>query len=156
MIRGVHHVAVATGDIDGMVDFYTEALGAELVTRSSWQQGNEVIDRIVGLADSAAETAMLRLGNLYLEVFQYRSPEAAAADPARTVADHGYTHFCLDVVDIDAEYERLSGLGMTFPNPPPPARFGKGTMRSIYGRDPEGNVIELQEILDPDEPRRLL
>lgn len=25
-------------------------------------------------------------------------------------------------------------------------------MRSIYGRDPDGNVIELQEILDPTSP----
>lgn len=155
MIRGVHHVAVATGDIDRMVAFYTEALGAEVVTRGSWDRGNEAIDQIVGLTDSAAATSMLRLGNLYLEVFQYHAPEGAPADPHRTVADHGYTHFCLDVVDIDAEYERLSRLGMTFPNPPPPS-FGRGTMRAIYGRDPEGNVIELQEVLDPDEPRRLL
>ena len=99
---------------------------------------------------------MLRGGNLYLEVFQYVSPEGRPGDPDRPVSDHGYTHFCLDVVDIDAEHERLSAAGMRFPNPPPPAgAVGGGAIRAIYGRDPDGNVIELQEILDPDYPRRL-
>ena len=50
---------------------------------------------------------MLQAGNAYLELFQYESPVRTPADPARNPASQGYTHFCLDVVDIDAEYERL-------------------------------------------------
>ena len=33
--------------------------------------------------------------------------------------DKGYTHFCVDVTDIDREYERLKTLGMTFGAPHP-------------------------------------
>ena len=54
--------------------------------------------------------------------------------------DKGYTHFCVDVTDIEQEYERLKGLGMTFSQPGP---IDVGHVKSIYGRDPEGNLIEI-------------
>jgi catechol 2,3-dioxygenase-like lactoylglutathione lyase family enzyme len=156
MIRGVHHVAIATPDIDRMIAFYRDALGFEVVSQGEWKAGSPVIDQIVGLQDSASRTAMLRAGNIYLEAFQYVTPEGRAARTDRTPADHGYTHFCLDVVDIDAEFERLSAAGMTFLNPPPAAgTVGGGAIRALYGRDPDGNIIELQEVLDPNYPRQL-
>jgi len=141
MIGGVHHVAVATGDLDRLIRFYCDQLGFTLLKQGSWDAGSDVVDRIVGLKDSAARTAVLRAGNLYIELFQYVSPPGQPGDPDRPVSDHGYTHFCVDVTDIDAEYERLKASEMR-----------RGDIRSTYGRDPDGNVIELQEILDPDYP----
>ena len=61
--------------------------------------------------------------------------------------DHGYTHFCLDVQDIEAEYQRLSSHGMVFNCEPPDLG---GAIRATYGRDPDGNVIEIQQINDPE------
>jgi hypothetical protein len=49
------------------------------------------------------------------------------------------------VTDIDAEYERLKAAGMVFHCPPQAA--GKG-FRATYGRDPDGNVVELLEVKD--------
>ena len=98
------------------------------------------------LEKSAARQVMLKSGNAYLEIFEFRSPPPHPADPERPVNDHGYTHFCVDVTDIDAEYERLSAAGMQFHCPPP--RLGGGSIRATYGRDPDGNVVELQEIVD--------
>ncbi len=152
MIRGVHHVALATGNIERLVAFYTEHLGFEVVMETSWAD-RPMIDDIVGLKNSAAKQAMLRAGNTHVEVFEYSSPEPVAGDPNRPVCDHGYTHFCLDVTDIDAEYERLLAAGMTFHTPPPPlSKLGSGKIRATYGRDPDGNVIELQEVLDTSIP----
>ena len=156
MINGIHHVALSTADLDRLVAFYRDVLGFEVVYEGGWKQGNRMIDGIVGLHDSAARSAMLRANNTHIEVFEYSNPPGAPVDPARPVSDHGYTHFCIDVSDIDAEYERLSAAGMTFHCPPPSSdELGGGSIRATYGRDPDGNVVELQEVLDPAHPMYL-
>ena len=152
MIRGIHHVGLSTPDLDRLVEFYRDVMGFEVVMTSEWRD-REIIDRMVGLSGSAARQVMLKAGNAYLEVFEYDSPTPRPAPSDRNPADHGYTHFCIDVVDIDAEYERLSANGMTFHAPPPTTdELGHGRLRAIYGRDPDGNIVELQEVLDPDVP----
>ncbi len=146
MIRGIHHVAISTPDLERIVGFYTDVIGAEVVYEGGWEAGSEVIDTIVGLQKSHAKQAMLRLGNAYLEFFEYVTPAGSPKDPNYGVNDHGYTHFCLDVQDIDAEYRRLQAAGVVFNCPPPD--FPGGAIRATYGRDPDGNVIELQQISD--------
>ncbi len=152
MIRGVHHVAITTPDIDRLSAFYVEAFGFELMSRGGWETGRAVNDSIVGLNDSAASTAFLRAGNVLIEMFQYHAPEGLPNDPTRPVNNAGYTHFCLDVTDIDYEVARLTELGMTWHAPVPTAEDMGGVMRAMYGRDPDGNIIELIEVLDETAP----
>jgi catechol 2,3-dioxygenase-like lactoylglutathione lyase family enzyme len=149
VIRGIHHVAISTGDMDRMLAFYRDLLGFELISDLRWPRGTEVADRITGLADSSARGAMLRKGNAHVELFQYESPDPKTGDPDRPVCDHGITHICLDVSDLDAEYERLVAAGMRFHCPP--QQLGPD-VRTTYGRDPDGNVVELQEVLNPKSP----
>lgn len=156
MILGVHHVAISTADIDRLVDWYVEAFGLEVVSTGGWKSGSDVIDSIVGLPGSAARTAMLRGRNVYVEMFQYEQPQGRAADGDRPVSDHGYTHFGVVVDDIEAEHARLSKLGMRFHGAPTPREGMGGRLRACYGRDPEGNVIELIEILSTEWPAPLL
>ncbi len=148
MIRGIHHVAICTPNLDRLTDFYVHALGFEPVMASQWSD-RPIIERIIGLPNSAARQVMLKAGNAYLELFEYSSPPGRTADQPRQPCDHGYTHFCVDVIDIDAEYERLRECGMQFHGPPPTTNeLGGSGLRAIYGRDPDGNIVELQEILD--------
>jgi catechol 2,3-dioxygenase-like lactoylglutathione lyase family enzyme len=152
MIRGVHHVAISTPDLDRLAAFYIDVCGFEPVMTTSWEN-RPIIDRIIGLDRSAARQVMLRAGNAYLELFEYSSPMGTPADPDRNPSTHGYTHFCLDVTDIDAEYQRLRAAGMQFHSPPPTTdELGGSGLRAIYGRDPDGNIVELQEILSDRIP----
>ena len=146
MITGVNHVAVSTRDIDALIDWYTRAFDFELVSRGGWEAGNPAIDGIVGLKDSAAKTAFMRAGNLNIELFEYSSPTGKPNDPNRPASDHGYTHFCVETNDIDADYARLSAMGMPFHAAPTP-KGSVGSLRACYGRDPEGNIIELIEFI---------
>lgn len=147
MIRGIHHVAIATHHIDEMLDFYRDLLDFEVVADYTWQQGNAIADQITALRGSAARHIMLVKGNAYFELFHFESPEMAPGDPQRRVCDPGFTHFCLDVVDLNTEYERLLAHGMRFHCPPVTVVPG---VRTTYGRDPDGNVVELQEVLTAD------
>jgi catechol 2,3-dioxygenase-like lactoylglutathione lyase family enzyme len=141
MIRGIHHVAVHVSDLDRMVRFYKEAFGFELVGEGFAWKDVELLDQIIDVPGSAARGCMLQAGTCYLELFQYSAPDPVSTRPLRPF-DRGYTHFCVDVTDIAHEYERLKGLGMSFGHPNP---LDAGHVTTIYGRDPEGNLIEIQE-----------
>ena len=143
----LHHVAISTPDADRALGFYAGRLGLEPVYDRAWPAGTEAADRITALDGTAARQILLRAGNAYLELFEYTAPEAAPADPHRPVCDHGITHVCLDVADLDVEYERLSAAGVRFHCPPQDLGHG---VRTTYARDPDGNVVELQELRPRD------
>jgi len=149
MIRGIHHTAISTANLERALAFYRDLLGFRVVFEFAWPAGMEVADRITGLKDSSARAVMLHAGNVIVELFEYASPTPRPGDPRRPVSDHGITHICLDVTDLDAEYERLTRAGVTFHCPPQDLGVG---LRTTYGRDPDGNVIELQEVLDAASP----
>jgi catechol 2,3-dioxygenase-like lactoylglutathione lyase family enzyme len=145
LIRGIHHVALHTPNFDAMARFYREAFGfMPAVDEFHWRDSRET-DAAIGVEGSAARTLMLKAENCYLEIFEYDSPPSREGGPARP-NDYGYTHFCVDVTDIEEEFDRLAALGMTFPLPKP-ADFGP--VQFIYGKDPDGNIIEIQQ-LDKD------
>ena len=152
MIQGIHHTAISTGDLERSLRFYRDLLGFAEVFSSAWEVGAEVADRIVGLHNSSARLVMLKLGNACLELFQYANPRPKPGEPMRPVCDHGITHICLEVTDIEAEYGRLKAAGMSFHCPP--QEVGGGTW-ATYGRDPDGNVVELLELQDAQSPLSL-
>ncbi|KQM21047.1 VOC family protein [Novosphingobium sp. Leaf2] len=144
MIRGVHHLAISTPDLERFIDHYQRWFGFELAgAPGGWEPGNQRIDQMVGLENSSARYAMIRLGNLHIEVFQYTSNDPQTVHPR--MCDRGITHLCLYCDDVFAEYERLAALGMVFNGPP----GGSAATRATYGRDCDGNVVELLQIVDP-------
>jgi catechol 2,3-dioxygenase-like lactoylglutathione lyase family enzyme len=145
MINGIHHTAISTGDFERALTFYRDLLGFEVISEFGWPAGLELADRITGLEGSAARVAMLRLGSDSVELFEFTSPAPKTGDAKRPVCDHGITHIALAVADIDAEYRRLKEAGMVFHCPPQ----DMGASRVTYGRDPDGNVIELLETAEP-------
>jgi glyoxylase I family protein len=147
MIIGVHHTAISTPDLERLKTFYCELFGLEEVLRSSWEQGNDRIDSVVGLTGSAAKCVFLRGGNTYLELFEYTHPTPKQRDPQWRVCDHGLTHVCFEVTDIYEEFERLVSAGMRFQSDPPP-EDGHSPLYAAYGFDPDGNIVELIQFPD--------
>jgi catechol 2,3-dioxygenase-like lactoylglutathione lyase family enzyme len=137
-----HHVSITTQDLERLRRFYIDQLHFETVLELEWGTGTEVADRIYGLRDTAVRMNLLRLDGVFLELFEFRSPTAERPPGAPQVNTPGYTHLCLQVADIEAEYERLCAAGMTFTCPPQSLR---GIGKATYGRDPDGNLIELLE-----------
>jgi catechol 2,3-dioxygenase-like lactoylglutathione lyase family enzyme len=109
------------------------------------------MNRTHRLRETAGRVVILRCGNAMLELFEYTTPTPTPADPARRLCDHGLTHLCLDVDDLDAEFRRLSAAGVEFHCPP----VDYGSVKCTYLRDPDGNVVELQEVKSADDPLAL-
>jgi catechol 2,3-dioxygenase-like lactoylglutathione lyase family enzyme len=143
MIIGMHHTAISTLDIDRALRFYRDELGFEEITRGSWEKGTEFADKVADLKDTAVDWIMLRTANCYVELFNFRSPRPEAGNPNRPVNKPGYTHICLEVTGLMEMYERLKANGMRFHCRP--EDHGDMGCIATYGRDPDGNVIELVE-----------
>ncbi|HJN50661.1 MAG: VOC family protein [Pseudomonadales bacterium] len=153
MINGIHHTALSVKDMDRSLAFYRDLLGLELSMDRSWDNAGAVGDKILRVKGTAARQTMLRIGNSnnYIELFQFNKPEPTPMAEDRPVIDRGITHICLDVTDVDSEYERLSVAGVIFHCEPQDLGLG---CRTTYGRDPDGNVVEFQELFNP--PRKSL
>jgi len=143
MIRATHHTAISTPDLERLVGFYRDVLGFKVLFDLGWPAGSELSDKITGLEGSAARFAMLEAGAARLEIFQFESPAPKPSGPDRPVCDHGFTHVGFTVDDVDAAYEQFKAAGMTFHCPP--QDLGEG--RVTYGRDPDGNVVEIMKDL---------
>ncbi|MEZ5499879.1 MAG: VOC family protein [Steroidobacteraceae bacterium] len=142
MILGIHHVSLATTDLARLRRFYCEILQFEVISQFEWSNRVD-LDRFVGFADSAGRSAMLRLGDAFIELFEYRRPQPH--DTPRRLCDPGYAHVALLVRDIDGEYQRLHAAGVEFNS----EVTDSGKLRAVYGRDPDGNVFELVEVTSP-------
>lgn len=144
MIRGIHHIGMHTKNFEAMRKFYKEAFGfVEVGEEMSWTP-NPFGDALMGIQNGAGRLITLKGPNCCIEMFEFTSPPPREGGPNQP-NDLGYTHLSVECTDIEKDMERLKGLGMTFTAPAP---GDLGTVKSIYGRDPDGNVIELQQIMD--------
>ncbi len=148
MIHGIHHTAISSSDIERSLHFYRDLLGFEEMFKLNWEVGDKTLDDITGLTDSSARVVMLKAANACVELFEYATPAPKPADDRRPVCDHGITHLCLQVSDIEGEYNRLKAAGMVFHCPP---QSVGDSLRVTYGRDPDGNVVELLEVIGDSE-----
>ncbi|HEY8386074.1 MAG TPA: VOC family protein [Porticoccaceae bacterium] len=151
MIRGAHHVAISTPNLERLLGFYRDLMGFREVMRTSWEPGTDQIDKVMNLRGSGGTQVMLKGANICIELFEFSNPEPKRMDPHRPVCDHGHTHICFDVVDIHSVYDRMVAAGVEFHCPPQDF----GAVRATYGRDPDGNVFEIQELMNDDDPAQV-
>ncbi|MET3794269.1 VOC family protein [Aquamicrobium terrae] len=147
MIRGIHHPAITTGDIDRLLPFYRDLLGFTEVFGFGWEAGTDMSGfaaGITGVADSTARSVLLKAGTAFLELFEYKQPASTRSDD-RALYQQGFAHVCFDSDDVIADHARLSAAGVPFVSAP----VDVGPMRLCYCRDPDGNFVELQQITDP-------
>ncbi len=140
MIGPLHHVGISTPDMDRAIAFYTSLFGFEVASLGGWGPGNEVRDRQLHATGSAARSAMLQRAGMRLELRAYTHPAGRPKEADSRAVDHGINHFCFVVDDVHAEYARLLAAGVAFDCEPLEVASG---VTLTYGRDPDGNIIEL-------------
>ena len=140
--KAINHVGIATSDIERSIRFYRDLLGMELLGQVTQVDDNALYNHIFGLQKVQAKGAMLRLGDMQLELWQFQRPRGKVTDPMQPVNDPRINHICFEVADLQKEYERLKAAGISFHYPPQDF----GGPRAVYGRDPDGNVFELIEL----------
>ena len=128
----VDHVGLSTGDYDGTLRFYRDALGFEL--RREW-----TVESLPGM-----RLAYLVLNDFRLEVIASDEPfqdKLTPGDLGDSLRDRGFIHLSLRVADVDACARALRGRGVE-PIAEPEDYDGAG-IRACFVRDNNGYVIEL-------------
>jgi catechol 2,3-dioxygenase-like lactoylglutathione lyase family enzyme len=143
MILTAHHIGISTPDRSRLEKFYCEQFGFERISEFSWDIDNRNAAEILKVDESAGSATIIQHGQLFLELLQFETPEITARSSERHVTEFGISHLCFQVDDCWGEFDRLKKSGMEF-HCDPKADASGGVF--VYGRDPDGNVLELWQI----------
>ena len=143
-IAGVHHVGLAVPDLDAALEFYCGVLGMESTTPHDFAPSARG-DAILDLEGASARSVLLRAGNAYVDLFEFANPDPAQPDAEPRVCDPGFTHLAFEVNKeaIEKVYAELEAAGVRWHAPLSTDQDG---FTNTYGRDPFGNVIEIQSV----------
>ena len=126
-VNGVHHIALATKDMDKSLAFYVEGLGGKVV--HSFPMGN-----------SGKSIYLVDLGNnAVLEIIP-RPLENAEVD-AR------FFHLCLASTDVQADFDKAIAAGATVRSEPKESMLGTMKVCNAFVIGPDDEVLEYLKAL---------
>ncbi len=121
-VTGLDHIVLRTPDVERQLAFWAGELGLEALRVEQWRRGE------VGFPSVRIDEGTI------IDLF------AGARDGTNV------DHVCLVVTDVDLDELAASGRFTVLDGPGD--RWGaRGTGRSIYLHDPDGNVVELRTYL---------
>jgi catechol 2,3-dioxygenase-like lactoylglutathione lyase family enzyme len=123
MIGSIDHVVLTTGNLERCLDFYTRVLGMQLERYG-------------------ANRIALRFGN---HKFNVHPPGFDAGIKARTPTPGSLDLCFLADRPLDEVIARLRANGAAIEEGPIERTGARFTIRSVYVRDPDGNLIEISE-----------
>jgi glyoxylase I family protein len=131
------HVALACSDPIATERFYTAHFGFRRA-------------RVVPLGN--AQIVFLKAGHVYLELFQAREGRPGPAPTGDGPWWPGVRHLAFQVEDVDAQ---LSAMGTNAVISQGPMNFDAfiSGWRSVWVKDPDGNIVEIsQGYVDEENP----
>ena len=144
MIKGMRHVGIVVRDLDAMLAFYRDLLGLEVEV--DFRETGEFIDTVQGLAGVNVRMVKLALGDGTLVELLHDEGHPADALLRLRLCDPGLTHFAVTVDDVADVHAKWVEAGLEVASAPVTSPDGKA--RLFFGRDPEGNLLELVEELE--------
>ena len=128
-VAGIDHIVLRTTKLQAMLDFYNGILGCKVARETS---------KKIGLTQ-------LRAGNALIDLIAVDSSLGRLGGGAPTQTENNVDHFCLQLKpileeEIKAQLESKGVEVGEFED-----RYGaEGFGKSVYIKDPEGNVVELK------------
>lgn len=122
-LTGIDHFVLTVEDVETTCEFYSDVLGAEIVTFGEGRKAVQFGDQKINLHPAGDEF------------------EPKATDPTPGAGD-----FCvITEADIETVERRLREAGVEIVHGPVEQSGAVGPMTSVYFRDPDGNLVEIAE-----------
>lgn len=146
-VNKFRHIAIIVNDFDKMIDFYSKILGFEVLR--IFEIETEDFRKGVGISDAKAKVAHLSIpGNgVEIEMFEYSQKRERMEDLSIANAP-GFRHMAFFVDNLEEAYESLKENGIEFYSEPILVKEPESVagFRFVYFKDPEGNIIELNQL----------
>ena len=156
--RSLSHVALGVRDYERSLHFYRDLLGFEVAQEVTEFGGTQYEGGISERSDRRYRIAVLRYGKaisapygmseeapVIALVAPLGSPPTGSAIKADQV---GISHFGVWVKGLDAICDELKSKGVTFAaQPHSGAKTKQGTLRTAFVEDPDGILIQLDEMV---------
>lgn len=142
MATSINHTGFVVSDLEASVAFYRDVVGMKIVRE--FERTGTPIAQVVGY--EGAHLKGVHLGfetGPTLELIFYVVPPAGQR-PTEERSVLGGTHLAFTVDDIDEAYQNIIGGGGHTLNPPVDLSADR---RACYLQDPDGNWLELIEML---------
>jgi catechol 2,3-dioxygenase-like lactoylglutathione lyase family enzyme len=139
-VHGINHVGISVRDLAAARDFWCRVLGFEEFGGFSWPVGTTPADEALGLSGSAAQVALIRAGNMHLELFEFAEP-APTKQSATSVTDPigrdraGIAYVAIESRDVRTTLARLESLGINI--------VGGSEDGWLWVKDPDGNAVAI-------------
>lgn len=107
-MKKVHHLAAVVRDMEKILEFYCEALGATLAWdgKHEIQEGSQT-DTIFQISNCQVWVAGLNLHGTIIEFFQFLQPKSSDYSPRKdTYQSLGWSHVALQVDDIHLDLKK--------------------------------------------------
>ena len=143
MILNTRHVGIVVQDMEKCLHFWKDIMGLE-VAIDFWETG-EFIDTVQHL--SGVNLHMIKLRAPDGSMIELLKDEAHPTPPAERnqLCDRGIRHIAFSVGDVQAAWQRLRAHGCELLSQPVTSPDGKA--RLFFARDPEGNLMEMVQML---------
>tara|TARA_B110000858_G_scaffold197470_2_gene259192 strand:+ start:6948 stop:7562 length:615 start_codon:yes stop_codon:yes gene_type:complete len=140
-LMGVNHIALSVRDLDASLAFYQSATGFKVVRR-------EVVraDKLFGREGVEYEVAVLEAPNMLLELTEFSHNRNIPINNMPVIGP-GMTHTCFQSPSHISGYDKFkrAGAEIVSRGDGPVDLLGQGVTYA-YAYDPEGNMIELEQL----------
>jgi catechol 2,3-dioxygenase-like lactoylglutathione lyase family enzyme len=146
LFLGIDHTAITVADTERSAQFWRDLLGLDVLggslnsgeTQEQLDNAFGAVVRVTGLRPEGAANGP------GVEFLQYVTPGGGRSTPAETRAnDLVHARIVLEVADLDALTEKLSGNGTRFVSPRPVKVSGSPWGRQLMVTDPDGHAVLL-------------
>ena len=145
MIIETRHTGIVVNDMDRSLVFWRDVMGLK-VAADFWEEG-EFIDTVQHL--QGVKLHMIKLTAPDGSMIELLKDEAHPAPPPQhnRLCDRGVRHIAFTVENVQQSWDTLREHSCELLSRPIVAPDGKA--RLFFARDPEGNLLELVEVLAP-------
>ena len=139
MIKNLDHVAISVSSMERSLKFYRDIMGMEVVMDRDIC--DDSIGNVIDVKGARCRLVHLKIGNAFLELFEYHSPLGKNIAETLNQYDHAITHFAFAVDNFHEFVAELKSKGVSFVSEPVEFRPG---VWCVYFKGPDGEVCAIR------------